>query len=144
VHCKTVIIRRIHVTNTILTRRGDVSIQQLRRDWRICPPIVVLYIIRVVIVAAPVAALVAAPVAASKDHAVAEEKKERKKGPRKSAPEPAEEVQQRGNKKQRLSLKQVKAIQRQTVRMERYHQSEMDSAARDTLALAGVDSDGDY
>jgi hypothetical protein len=94
--------------------------------------------------AAQCTAPVAAPVAASKDHAVAEEKKERKKGPRKSAPEPAEEVQQRGNKKQRLSLKQVKAIQRQTVRMERYHQSEMDSAARDTLALAGVDSDGDY
>jgi hypothetical protein len=73
-----------------------------------------------------------------------EKEKDKKKAPRKSAPKPAEEVQQRGNKKQRLTLKQVKAIQRQSVRMERYHQSEMDSAARDTLALAGADSDGDY
>lgn len=74
-----------------------------------------------------------------------EEKKERRKATRKSMPEPAEEVQRRGvNKKQRMTLKQVQAIQRQSVRMERYHQSEMESAARDTLALAGVDSDGDY
>lgn len=88
--------------------------------------------------------------AESTDPAVATQKKQ-KKGPPKSAPEPQkeEERQQRraggGNKKTYLTLKQVKAIQRQTVRMERYHQSEMDSAARDTLALAGVEGDdGDY
>jgi hypothetical protein len=42
-------------------------------------------------------------------------------------------------------MKMIRAIQRQTVRMERYHQSEMESAARDTFALTGGDGgDGDY
>jgi hypothetical protein len=96
----------------------------------------------------PATKAAAKPAAAPIEVAVAEEKEEKKEKkkapPRKSAPEPAEEVQRRGGKKQRLTLKQVQAIQRQAVRMERYHQSELDSAARDTMALAGADSDGDY
>jgi hypothetical protein len=87
--------------------------------------------------------------AESTEPAVATQMKQ-KRGPPKSAPEPLleeERQQQRAggsNKKKHLTLKQIKAIQRQSVRMERYHQSEMDSAARDTLVLAGADSDGDY
>lgn len=65
--------------------------------------------------------------------------------------EEPQQRQRRGGAKQKkqrqkngLSLRQIKAIGRQAVRLDKFQRCERNEAARDIWILGGGDNDGDY